>query len=171
MIRPGDADSGMRVLFTTQPGDGHLNPWLPVAQALTAAGHEVAGACAASFRPHLEARGMRAFPMGLDWSIGDGTLRDRWEQFRASPDEDFLTFVMAGTFAGDLAELALPDLLDIARDWQPDLIVRETCEFGGWLAAEILGLPHASVEVTLFAFYADYATPIARSLATLLERA
>jgi UDP:flavonoid glycosyltransferase YjiC (YdhE family) len=171
MIRPGDADSGMRVLFTTQPGHGHLNPWLPVAQALTAAGHEVAGACAASFRPHLEARGVQAFAMGLDWSIGDASLRQRWEMFRVSPDDDFLTFVMAGTFAGDLAEQALPDLLEIARDWQPDIIVHETCEFGGWLAAQILGIPHVSVEVTLFAFYVQYLSPMSGSLVKLLERA
>jgi UDP:flavonoid glycosyltransferase YjiC (YdhE family) len=39
----------------------------------------------------------------------------------------------------------VPDLLRIAEDWQPDLIVREVGEFGGCVAAEVLGIPHASV--------------------------
>ena len=161
----------MRVLFTTQPGEGHLNPLLPLAQALTAAGHEVAVACAPSFCRLVEARGLRAFPMGLDWSIGGEEWADRWPELRDLPDEHYLTFVLARIFAGDVAERALPDLLAIARAWTPDVIVRETCEFGGWLAAEVLGLPHASVEVTLFAFTAEYADPVAASLARQLARA
>jgi UDP:flavonoid glycosyltransferase YjiC (YdhE family) len=39
----------------------------------------------------------------------------------------------------------VPDLLDIAADWGPDLIVRESMEYGGCLAAESLGIPHASI--------------------------
>ncbi len=49
----------MRVLFTTQPGEGHLNPLVPLARALLAAGHEVAVACAPSFGRLVEARGLR----------------------------------------------------------------------------------------------------------------
>jgi len=39
----------MRVLFTTQPGHGHLNPMLPYASALCDAGHEVRFATTTSF--------------------------------------------------------------------------------------------------------------------------
>jgi len=39
----------MRVLVTTQPGSGHLNPLVPLAWALRDAGHEVKVACSASF--------------------------------------------------------------------------------------------------------------------------
>ncbi len=161
----------MRVLFTTQPGEGHLNPLVPLARALTAAGHEVAVACAPSFCRLVEARGFRAFPMGLDWKIApDGNWIRHWPWLRDIPSDQFVTLVMANIFAGDVAERALPDLLAIARAWSPDVIVREMCEFSGWLAAEILGLPHASVEVTLFAFYQRDAAPIAASLARLLAR-
>src|ERR1700736_2120211 len=109
----------MRVLLTTQPGDGHLNPLVPLAQALTAAGHEVAAACAPSFCPRVEARGLRAFPMGFDWAIGGGKWVERWPELRDLPAEHFLTFVMARMFAGDVAQQALPDLLSIASAWSP----------------------------------------------------
>lgn len=162
----------MRVLFTTQPGEGHLDPLVPLARALLAAGHEVAVACAPSFGRLVEARGLRAVPMGLDWKIApDDNWDQHWPRLRDIPPDQFITFVMAEIFAGDVTERALPDLLAIARAWSPDVIVRETCEFAGWLAADILGLPHASVEVTLFAFFQRDAAPIAASLAPLLARA
>ncbi len=43
----------MRVLFTTQPGVGHLHPLLPLARGMAQRGHEVAFACARSFVPEV----------------------------------------------------------------------------------------------------------------------
>lgn len=161
----------MRVLFTTTPGEGHLNPLVPLAQALIAGGHEVAVACAPSFRPFVEAYGLRAFPMGLDWSIGGEKWEDRWPELRGLSEEQYIPFVLARIFAGDVAEQSFPDLLAIVQSWSPDVIVRETWEFGGWLAAETLGVPHVSVEVTLHAFLMEYIDPVVASLARILERA
>jgi UDP:flavonoid glycosyltransferase YjiC (YdhE family) len=50
-------------------------------------------------------------------------------------------------FAGAYASRMAADLLPLVREWQPDLIVRETMEFGGCVAAEAFGLPHAVVEI------------------------
>ena len=50
----------MRVLITTL----HFHPLVPVAQALEAAGHEVAFACSEDNRPAVEATGFRLFPAG-----------------------------------------------------------------------------------------------------------
>lgn len=133
----------MRVLITTL----HFHPLVPLAQALQASGHEVAFACSEDNRPAMEATGFRFFPAGT-------SMRELMPQLMprllALPEEQREGWVMGKTFGGVLPERILPDLLAICRDWRPDLIVRDAIEFGGCLAAEHLGLPHASVEVGIF---------------------
>lgn len=43
------------------------------------------------------------------------------------------------------------NVLDFARTWRPDVIVRETSEYGGQIAAEVLGIPHALLDIAPFA--------------------
>lgn len=57
----------MRVLFTTQPGHGHLNSMVPYAAALRDAGHEVRFATAPSFGPAVERLGFPVCPAGADF--------------------------------------------------------------------------------------------------------
>jgi MGT family glycosyltransferase len=59
-------------------------------------------------------------------------------------DERF-AWVTANLFIGAAAWHMLPELTGVARQWSADLIVRESLEFAGCVAAEALGLPHASV--------------------------
>ncbi|MBE7472953.1 MAG: hypothetical protein DPW09_42795 [Anaerolineae bacterium] len=42
------------------------------------------------------------------------------------------------------------DLLELVTAWQPEVIVRDPLEFGGYIAAEYSGVPHATV---MWAFY------------------
>src|SRR5262249_26818935 len=65
-------------------------------------------------------------------------------------------------FAGLYAEAMIPDLLAIAAAWQPDAIVREVAEFGGCVAAELLGIPHASVRSNTM-LSSDFARDVVRS--------
>jgi len=133
----------MRVLFTVQPSIGHLHPLVPVATTLQAAGHEVAVCSAASFRPDVEAFGLTHLDAGLDWLAGDHAT---WTAFppMPPPGPEFAAFVVT-VFADVTTQHMVPDLLRIAHEWQPDLIVRECMEYGGCLAAEALGIPHASI--------------------------
>jgi hypothetical protein len=72
----------MRVLFTVQPSVGHLHPLVPVAGALSDAGHEVAVCSAASFRPEVEGFGLTHIGAGLDWLMSD---QSTWEAFPPMP--------------------------------------------------------------------------------------
>jgi UDP:flavonoid glycosyltransferase YjiC (YdhE family) len=132
----------MRVLFTTQPGIGYLHPLVPLATAVAEAGHAVRFATARPFCPTVEAAGFECVPVGLDW-----TVTDMERSFPAMLDEpagraryEWVTRnVLRGTAAG-----STPDLLRLAGEWRPDVIVRDAAEFGGCLAAELLGIPHAA---------------------------
>jgi UDP:flavonoid glycosyltransferase YjiC (YdhE family) len=133
----------MRILFTVQPSTGHLHPLVPVARALTARGHEVAVCSSPSFRGEVEAFGLSHRDAGLDWITSDHST---WGSFppMPPPGPEFGAFVVT-VFADISARHMVPDLLAIAEDWSPDLIVREAMEYGGCLAAERLGIPHASI--------------------------
>ena len=52
----------MRVLFTFVGGAGHLDPLLPLARAVAAAGHEVAIAGSGGLMPRVESEGFTALP-------------------------------------------------------------------------------------------------------------
>jgi UDP:flavonoid glycosyltransferase YjiC (YdhE family) len=105
--------------------------------------------------------------MGIDYTLGN--FSERWPALRDVPAGQGLTFIMAHIYAGDLAAHALPDLLALAQGWRPDVIIRDIMEFGGWLAAEALGIPHVSVETSLFAYYQPAAAAVAASLSQFLE--
>src|SRR5205807_7373544 len=128
---------------------GHLHPLVPVANALSDAGHEVAVCTAASFRSEVEACGLDHIDAGLDWLTSD---QSTWGAFppMPPPGPEFGAFVVA-MFADITTRAMVPDLLAIAREWRPDLIVREGMEYGGCLAAEHLGIPHASVAGNAYA--------------------
>jgi UDP:flavonoid glycosyltransferase YjiC (YdhE family) len=57
-------------------------------------------------------------------------------------------FKLKNVFVGVRAERSLPDMLDIIREWQVDVVVRENTEFAGCVAAERAGIPHAVVQIT-----------------------
>src|SRR5919199_1188337 len=62
----------------------------------------------------------------------------------ASLGPEFARFVVT-MFADVTTGHMVPDLLELARRWRPDLIVRESMEYGGCIAADALGIPHASI--------------------------
>ena len=133
----------MRVLFSVQPSTGHLHPLVPAARALIEAGHDVAVVSSPSFRSDVEAFGLTHIGAGLDWITSDHST---WTAFppMPAPGPEFAKFVVT-VFADVTTRLMVPDLLTVSRDWHPDLIVRESMEYGGCIAAEILGIPHASI--------------------------
>ncbi len=156
----------MRILFTTVQLPGHFHPLVPIARVVAEAGHEVAFACAASFISTVERAGFRTFPAGFD------------DRGRALPElfPGFFKGMAAvrywgipNIFVGVYAVAMTPDLLTIARAWHPDLIVRDTHEYGGCVAAEVLGIPHASIRTASTSSQYGLRHLVAEALARLRE--
>ena len=133
------------------PARGSLQPLLPVAEAMRARGHEVALCSAPRLRNDVEAHGLTFLPAGLDWHVSDpdyiGVLCQAAGGLAFPPlaGQERFAWVIANLFIGAAARRMLPELTGVARAWSADLIVRESLEFAGCVAAEALGLPHASV--------------------------
>jgi UDP:flavonoid glycosyltransferase YjiC (YdhE family) len=136
----------MRVLFTTRGSSGHVGPLAPFAHACLRAGHDVLVAAQRQFAPNIE----RA---GLPFSPVDAPSRDEWmplmAQF-AELDVDTANAVMIGEFfAGLDLRAELPALRGIVESRRPDVIVRESWEFGSTLIAERYGIPIVRVGLGL----------------------
>ena len=129
----------MRVLLTSLPIRSHLMPTLvPLARAFRDHGHEALIATGPAMA-HLE----HSVVLPDLPSPADFGERPRW-----LPERDGVLEVPL--FAEALTVRAAANILDFTRRWQPDVILRETNEYGGRIAAEVLGIPHALVEIAPF---------------------
>jgi UDP:flavonoid glycosyltransferase YjiC (YdhE family) len=134
----------MRVLFTCNPGFGHVHPMVPLARALAARGHEVRWAAALEACPRIEAAGFGTFPSGM----GGDQRRAEFDRCLAAvsslppqqrPD------VLFGAFFGEVCTPPmLDDLLPVLDGWRPALVVNDASELAAPLAAQLRRLPHAT---------------------------
>jgi UDP:flavonoid glycosyltransferase YjiC (YdhE family) len=131
-------------MFTTQPGTGHLHPLLPVARGLRDAGHDVAVAASGPMAPEVVGAGFDHHPVGSPWLTTD--MPRRFPALASiPPGPERYAWGRRHVFAHETALDVVPDLLRLATAWKPDAIVRDAAEYGGYIAAEILGIPHAVV--------------------------
>jgi hypothetical protein len=91
----------------------------------------------------VELAGFRAFPTGHDQQ-GRHYSEDHPE-WLTIPIAQRIYWMIRTLWADEWARPMVADLLALSRTWAPDLVVREGAEYGGCLAAEVLGIPHASV--------------------------
>jgi UDP:flavonoid glycosyltransferase YjiC (YdhE family) len=131
----------MRILFTFAGGSGHLDPLVPVAQAMGAAGHAAAFAARPWMVPKVEALGFAALPAGSDEGLTP-VRRPLLPLDSAREERD-----LRDGFARHIARERAADLRALATDWRPDLIVWEETDFAAPVVAEHLDLPHAAVIV------------------------
>ncbi|MGW4483982.1 glycosyltransferase [Amycolatopsis sp. NPDC004368] len=134
----------MRFLFTFVGGRGHFDPMVPVARAAVKRDHVVAVAGAGSLVAAVERAGFTAIatsdPQPQPHTTGNreplppvDPARDDWE----------IRELFARRAAGERAE----KLLEIGRDWRPDVVIRDEVDFGAAVAAEKLGIPCVTVLV------------------------
>lgn len=137
----------MRFLLTCVPGLGHFNPLAPLARALQQAGHAVAVASAPGFRDVVERAGLEFLPVGLDWD--ERHLLETLPELRSVAKVYRGEWMMRNVFLDRSPRKLVPDLLTAAPAWGADMIVAGSFEYGGSLAAELLGLPCAVASYTV----------------------
>jgi UDP:flavonoid glycosyltransferase YjiC (YdhE family) len=132
----------MRLLITTHGGAGHFHPLAPIADAAVARGHDVLFAVEPPFDEYIERAGHRAHPMGMyfDFRAPERSFPEIGERSGL----EGAMWAMEHVFFGALAEAALPDVDRLIAEWQPDVVLNETGEVAGLLAAERLGIAHAT---------------------------
>ena len=135
----------MRALLTCQPELGNFLPLTPIASALVDAGHDVAFATPAFLRSAVEGAGFHWFRAGAERD--DPELVALEAQRRQLRGPEFVRFSIEQIFAGLRPRRLVPDLLALGESWRPDVFVRDSREFGALIAAELLDVPHAKVEV------------------------
>ena len=116
-----------------------VDPLVPIARAAETAGHQVAFASRAAYVPEIEALGFRAF------TAGPTAVPER--RPLVEYDMEHEERVLREGFAGWAARLHARDVLELCGGYRPDAIVCDEADFGAMVAAERLGVPHASVLV------------------------
>jgi UDP:flavonoid glycosyltransferase YjiC (YdhE family) len=163
--------AGVRVLVSSTAGAGHFNPLLPVLQALERRNDDVP----VVVPPELEAR-VRA--TGHTFLIGADPPKDEldplWASFTALSRAEVSVIVEREIFGRLCTAAMLPAVDEACRDWRPDLVLHETCEYSSVIAAERCGVSHAQVAISAAAAEAGAQGLAAPSLepyaATLSDR-
>jgi UDP:flavonoid glycosyltransferase YjiC (YdhE family) len=137
----------MRILFTVRAAFGPFHPLVPLARAARDAGHEVAFAMPPSFRDTVDCLGFRWLAAGLDESFPE-YVRFIEERNRL-PGRERAMFNRRGGVTL-LGRRTAPDLLRICESWRPDVFVRDASDYGGYIAGEVLSIPHAAHQAGTF---------------------
>jgi UDP:flavonoid glycosyltransferase YjiC (YdhE family) len=136
----------VRALFTSTRGAGHFNPLVPFARAFERAGHEVMFAGPPDLEGSADAAGF-AF-----WQLDpppEDELGAVWGRVPELPPDE-ANEVVVGEIFGRLNTTAhLPRMLAAFEEWRPDVVLRDPNEYSGALAAELHGIPHARIAISL----------------------
>ncbi len=132
----------MRILCTYAGGSGHADPLVPVADAVRAAGHDVAFFGRRSAAAALDANGFTLFPDTDDRALAAGDDAPITPLLELDMEREYRD--LRG-FADRIARARMAGTLELADHWRPDLLVCDEADYGSMLGAERLRLPHATV--------------------------
>lgn len=136
----------MRMLVSTLNAASHLRTLTPLASAARAAGHDVVVAgprgMAAEVRDDYR---LDFHPVGIDWTADDASAEAIGRQLAFGAHRAYTDMLVNRVFFGEPALRAAAGIRSFAADWGADVVVRVAEEFGGYLAAEALDIPHVAV--------------------------
>jgi UDP:flavonoid glycosyltransferase YjiC (YdhE family) len=133
----------MRILFAFAGGSGHLEPLVPIAQAVRQAGHAVAFSGRSGVAERVRELGFEMFvtgPPGPDAPSARTPLLE--------VDLERESRVLRDGFAGRIARERAAGVLEVCSAWRPDVLVCGEIDFGAMVAAERAGLPFATVLIS-----------------------
>ncbi|WP_277681909.1 activator-dependent family glycosyltransferase [Saccharomonospora azurea] len=156
----------MRILFTTLSEKSHYHSMVPIAWALRTAGHDVRVASQPNMVDAIRESGLPAVAVGADH-----TYYEKLRELMASAPQDdgqrekpdlndmgrnvprklnwdtammMYGFMVPFTFSM-FNEPMVDDLVTVAREWKPDLVLWEPLSHAGAVAARAVGAAHARV--------------------------
>lgn len=134
----------LRILITTNMLVSHFLPMLPFAQGLKKRGHDVKVAAVPELGEEIIKHGFDHLVLRGPTEQELGALNERAKHV---PREAEGKLFMSQFFMGLAARSALPGLLNALDTWRPELILRESTEFSGLIAAKKLGIRHVRFEI------------------------
>lgn len=141
----------MKILFSSTPGDGHLNPLLPLARALIARGHQVVFAASRQHARKLSALGIPWLACGPDNLTLSQRLRPYLKDRPPSTSPDFLPFTFVHRYAVGDAPERVSDLRALVDTHHPDLLIFESFDLATPIVSAATNIPavHHSLGRTL----------------------
>ncbi|MGK8524949.1 glycosyltransferase [Nocardia asteroides] len=137
----------MRVLVTVNQFESHFRGLVTLANTLSRHGHDVRVAAPEKWGAWLRSNyGVETVDVGIRWADRefDATIFG----LLLARDIDAFDRMYMTEFLGDRIALRVAeDVLHLSERWRPDVVVHECSEFGGYLAAEVLGIPHVTVDI------------------------
>jgi len=134
----------MRVMFTSIAGAGHVHPMVPLGQAFLERGDELLWTTSADLGAVLQAEGFRTAVAGLPIPAARAQVAAQFPDILRLPPAELPDAYFPKLFGAVLAPASIPDLLPIAQDFRPNLIVADTADFAAPLVAALLGVPSVS---------------------------
>lgn len=135
-------DHAVRVLVSSPGGIGHATPLVPLARALGAAGAEVRVACPSPAAERLTAIGLPVTRVGLSADDAHELCLEQHPEIRTMPGSELPGYVFPRLFGDITAAAQFPALLDIARSWQPSVLVHDAGDLAAPVVAAALGIPN-----------------------------
>jgi len=114
---------------------------VPLAHAMAARGHEVLWGVPVDGVEPVERAGIGAARAGEAGLTNIAEARRRYPEIDALPPIEVPDALFGKLFGAVVAPAMLADMMEIALEWRPDLVVTDAGEFTGHIAAAELGVP------------------------------
>jgi len=137
----------MKVLFVVGGSSGVIFSLMPLAQAVRNAGHQVFVAGPYDVIPTITSAGLPAVNIS-DRSM-HGMMVDRRGELQSIPADLHERYIFNGRCFGRFAAACLNGLLELADQWQPDLVVGGVLAFAAPLVAHHVGVPYVKHSVDM----------------------